>query len=233
MPVPIPLLLLTDGRAPVGSYAHSFGLESAVSAGDVRDVTSLTTFVSARLHTTGLVDGSFAAAVCTRVAHLGPASDGTVLVAEANAAYAARLTAPALHATSQELGRHLMRLTLRAWPHPLVTSLRALRPEGWHHPVMLGTTCAVARLEAEDAATCALYGLAAGLSSAGVRLLGLDPIEVHAALARLADNIEGLAVTAAARANAAFETLPACSTPLSDVRAEAHAADVGGRLFAS
>ena len=60
------LLLLADGRFPSGGHADSGGAEPAVGVGDITDLGSLREFVSGRLHTTGLVDAAFAAAVCAR-----------------------------------------------------------------------------------------------------------------------------------------------------------------------
>ena len=56
------LLLLGDGRFPVGGHAHSAGVESAVNDGRVHDVASLEAYVAGRVVTTGLVCAC--AAVC-------------------------------------------------------------------------------------------------------------------------------------------------------------------------
>lgn len=224
------LLLLADGRAPVGTYAHSFGLEAAVAAGDVHDVASLAAFVDVRLRTAGTVDAGFAAAVCVR------AGKGVLVPAvldEADAEYAARLTAPALAASSRELGRYFMRLGATAWPSRALTAAGPARPQGWHHPVALGLVGSCAGLRPGDAALCAAHGLAAGLASAGVRLLGLDPVAVYAAQARLADTLDRMAAAAAQSAAQPFADLPVRSAPLVDVRAEQHAAAGAVRLFAS
>lgn len=230
----VDLLLLGDGRAPVGSYAHSFGLESAVEAGDVTDLDALAGFVSARLATVGAVDATFAAAVHLRLHAPRTAERGTArTLGEADAQLTARTPSPALRRSSRELGRHLLRLAVGTWPDAILDEARVARPDGWLQPITLGTVGVPAGLSARDTASVCGYGLASGIASAGLRLLGLDPVAVHAMLAELGDQIDDVAGDAAAGARSPLNELPAYSAPLVDIRAECHAADPGGRLFAS
>ena len=154
----------------------------------------------------------------------------------ARAAWAARLDAeadartpsPAQREASRRQGRALLRAARAAWPGPWLADLAAA-PQPPHHAVVLGATAAAAGCSPGEAALIAAYLTVTGPASAAVRLLALDPIEVSATIARLADAIE----TAAAR-GAAAETndLPCPSAPALDLYAEAHArAEV--RLFAS
>ncbi|MEV6694803.1 urease accessory UreF family protein [Micromonospora sp. NPDC051196] len=62
MAVPTILLLVADGRFPAGAHAHSSGLEAAVAAGRVTDLTTLGEYLRGRLATAGLVAATFAAA---------------------------------------------------------------------------------------------------------------------------------------------------------------------------
>jgi urease accessory protein len=154
----------------------------------------------------------------------------------ASAAWAARLDAeadartpsPAQREASRRQGRALLRAARAAWPGPWLADLAAV-PQPPHHPVVLGATAAAAGCSPGEAALIAAYLTVTGPASAAVRLLALDPIEVSAAIARLADVIE----TAAARGAAAdANDLPCPSAPALDLYAEAHArAEV--RLFAS
>lgn len=237
------LLVLADGRAPTGAYAHSFGLESAVDSGAVDDVASLVSFAAARARTAGLVEACVAGGVCVRLtgcsvppgsgAHAAGEVGTLAVLAAADAAFAARVPSPALRASSAALGRHLLRAGERAWPASVVAAARRARPDGWFQPAALGLVATVAGLDARGAAVCMLHGLVAGIASAGVRLLGLDPLAVHAAQAGLAADVDALAGEAAALAPLAWDTLPAWSAPLADVRAEQHAAAPDRRLFAS
>ena len=219
------LLVLADGRFPAGGHAHSGGAEPAVKAGRIRDARDLAVFCRGRLHTTGLTAAALAAAAARGLDAL-----------ELDAAADARTPSPALRATARRLGRQLMRAARATWPGPELDALAAARPRGAHQPVVLGLTARSAGLTPEDAAHCAAYETVGGPASAAVRLLGLDPFEATAVLARLAPELDRIAEQAAERAARAEHegtgALPAASGPLLDITAEEHAA-WPVRLFAS
>ncbi|MFD0487518.1 urease accessory UreF family protein [Saccharopolyspora spinosporotrichia] len=87
-----------------------------------------------------------------------------------------------------------------------------------------------------DAAYAAAYESISCPATAAVRLLGLDPFDATAVLARLADDLDQVAdrATRAADRVAAEGTtvLPATSAPLIDITAQQHA-QWPVRLFAS
>jgi urease accessory protein len=209
------LLLLADSRLPAGGHAHSGGLEAAVAAGRVRDVSTLDGFLRGRLATTGLVAAAFAAAACAR-----PSSADAL-----DAGLDARTPSPALRRASRMQGRALLRAGRTMWTLPGGhTDL--------HHAVALGVVAAAAGLDPARAASVAAYGAVAGPAGAAVRLLGLDPYAVHAVLARLAPQCDEVTSAAAGFAGAAVDELPSASAPLLDISAEIHARwEV--RLFAS
>jgi urease accessory protein len=219
--------LLADGRFPSGGHAHSYGTEPAIGTGDVSDVDDLEAFLVHRLRTTGLVEAVFAAAACHHVGTGAP--DWTGLDTELTA----RTSSPALRAASRSLGRQLLRAGARVWPSPVYQPLRTgSPPTGPLQPLALGAVAHAARLTARDAALCSLHHLAGGITTAAVRLLGLDPFAVAALLARHAVDLDALADRAEATAAAPFEELPAFAAPRADVLAEHHVTwEV--RLFAS
>src|SRR6478735_4552210 len=114
------LLLLADGRFPGGGYAHSGGLEAAVTEGDVATVGDLEDFLRGRLTTVGLVEAWLAAAACR-------GDDPLALEAECDA----RIPSPALRAAGRALGRGLRRSAAVTWP-----TLADCPAE--QHPVVLG-----------------------------------------------------------------------------------------------
>ena len=223
------LLLLADSRFPAGAHAHSSGLESAAAAGRVHDAASLHEFLLGRLHCAALVAASFAAAAC-------PCEDPEML-AELDHEYDVRLVSPTLRAVSRRLGRQLLRAGRATWPGPRFELLAPLAAEGPHHPLALGVTCAAAGLPAEDAALCAVQGILNVPAGAAIRLLGLDPDEVCAVLAKLAPAADRTAAKALTLARMSqlkndFSLLPALGSPLLDLTAEDHVTwEV--RLFAS
>ncbi|MGW5423884.1 urease accessory protein UreF [Streptomyces sp. NPDC003943] len=219
------LLVLADGRFPAGGHAHSGGAEAAVKAGRLTDAADLAAFCRGRLHTTGLTSAGLAAA-----AALG--ADPYALDEAADA----RTPSPALRAAARRLGRQMMRAARAAWPGPDLDRLAAAFPRGAHQPVVLGTAALAAGLGPEDAAHCVAYETVSGPATAVVRLLGLDPFQATAVLARLAPEMDEVAARAAEAAETALreglDALPAASAPLLDVTAEQHAA-WPVRLFAS
>ena len=185
------LLLLADARFPTGGHAHSAGTEQAVAIGDVHDVESLDRYLRARLATTGRTDSAFTAFTCRmgsdpnrQVGDGHRASDvGWGLTPSDLAAidleYSARVPSPYLRVVSRRLGRQLVRAAERAWPSAVLAEVAAT-PGGPHQPIALGAAAASAGAVPSEAAVVALHHLAGAVTTAGVRLLGLDPIEVAA-----------------------------------------------------
>ncbi|GAA3029392.1 urease accessory protein UreF [Streptomyces glomeratus] len=219
------LLVLADGRFPAGGHAHSGGAEAAVRAGRITGAASLEDFCRGRLHTTGLVSASLAAA-----AALG--ADPVTLDAAADA----RTPSSALRAVARRLGRQLMRAARATWPSGELDSLAREFPKGAHQPVVLGLVARAAGLGAQDAAYCAAYESVSGPATAVVRLLSLDPFDASAVLARLAPELDLVADRAGEAARRVpsdgIEALPAVSAPLLEITAEDHAT-WPVRLFAS
>jgi len=219
------LLILADGRFPAGGYAHSGGVEAAVTSRSVHDTASLEAFCRGRLHTAGLTAAGLAAAAAT-------GHDPGVLDEAADA----RTSTPALRQVARRLGRQMLRAALATWPSPHLDHLARVRPQGMHQPVVLGVTARAAGLTPLEAAQCAAYESIGGPATAAVRLLSLDPLEATALLARLADELEDVARTATDAGDRVtvdgIGALPASSAPLLDIIAERHAAWTV-RLFAS
>lgn len=219
------LLVLADGRFPAGGHAHSGGAEAAVRAGRITDAASLEAFCRGRLHASGAVAASLAAA-----AALG------VDPGELDLAADARTPSPALRVAARRLGRQLMRAARATWPSPELDALAARFPKGAHQPVVLGLAARAAGLEPLDAAYCSAYEGVSGPATAVVRLLALDPFDATGVLARLASEVDRVAqdaVDAGRRAvTEGVDVLPARSGPLLEIGAEAHAA-WPVRLFAS
>jgi urease accessory protein len=230
-PAPAPgpaatLLLLADGRFPAGGHAHSGGVEAAVAAGRIHDLPTLEGFLTGRASTTGAVAAAFCAATCARWPCDIPA------ITELDAELDARTPSAALRAASRKLGRQLLRATRGVWPHPVWERLPAVHPAGPHQPIMLGATAAAAALTPRSAALLALHEAVIGPATAAVRLLGLDPLAVHATAARLAPLLDQLSATATEYVRSEPEDLPCHSAVLLDISAEHHATwEV--RLFAS
>lgn len=231
------LLLLADGRFPSGGHAHSGGAEPSVGVGDISDLASLREFVRGRLGTTGRVDAAFAGAVCALCSDRGSdRSSDRIVEAETwlrfEAEYLARSASPRLRQASRTLGRQLLRGGRRAFASPHYDEAIAALGTSIPQPLVMGMIAAAARCTPTEAALCELHHLVGSLTSAGVRLLGLDPFEIAAFGAALGPDLERLATDAGSTAYDDPALLPADVSLLNDVLAEHHGTwEV--RLFAS
>jgi urease accessory protein len=126
----------------------------------------------------------------------------------------------------------MLRTARRVWPHVILDAVSGRLPEGPQQPVALGTVAAVSGLTPVEASLLAVQDAVMSPATAAVRLLGLDPVAVHATVARLAEVMETIAASGAAHARTRPADLPSSAAPLLDICAERHATwEV--RLFAS
>ena len=144
----------------------------------------------------------------------------------------ARIPSGALRTVSRKLGRQILRTLCVVRPDSRLDALAAMSPTGTHQPIAFGAVAAAIGLDPYSAALAALYESVTGPATAAIRLLGLDPFEVYAALARLSGHLDRLAAEAVARAAGPADELPSYSSPLLDIFAEQHAR-WEMRLFAS
>jgi urease accessory protein len=212
------LLLLADGRFPSGGHTQSGGVEAAVLVGDVADVESLERYLLGRLATTGRVDAAFAAMACALV---GSEPSGAA-IDTLDAEYSARTMSPYLREVSRRQGRQLLRSAREIWPSPWLDLLAEVGG-GPHQPIVLGVTVGTAAGEPIDAATIALHHLASAVTTAAVRLLGLDPVALAGVQARIASTIDGIAVASAVDLDPS--RLPADGGALTEILGQHH----GGR----
>jgi urease accessory protein len=224
-PARMGLALLTDGRLPSGAYAHSAGIEVAVARKEVANLADLERFLLGRAWTTGLVDASFAAWVAARAGE-----SGELPWADVDVELSARIASRTLRATSRRLGRQLVNVAVRIWPSPALDLLGA--GPSPHHAVALGAVASSAGLRGADAAFVAVHGTITTPAHAALRLLGLDPVALHALLARLGDAVEAVVEEATAAARGWLDQLPCAIGPASELAAEEHA-ERSPRLFAS
>lgn len=209
------LMMLIDGRFPAGGHTNSAGVESAVSAGDIVDHESLGRYLAGRLATTGIVDAGFAA----HVADLAIADDRTLALIDAE--YSARIPSPRLRQSSRRYGRQLLRAGTSVWSTPMLAAVGRV-DGGPHQPIVLGALVAAADGTPSDAARIAMHHLAAAVTSAAIRLLGLDPLAVAAIQARAGDQIDNCAAEADRWAAGPVADLPANGGSLTDILAEDH-----------
>jgi urease accessory protein len=179
-------LLLADSRFPAGSYAHSLGLEQAVAEG--LGVDGVARFMRARLRLVAQPDAVLT--VAARRAAAGDDADAELV--DLDAEHAARCPSPVLRDIARRLGSQLLRSAATAWPSATIDRYRS-DSSTTPRPVALGVVGAVAELSDLEVAMVALYDDAATVSSAALKLLGLDPARTARWLAELAPQIAGMA----------------------------------------
>jgi urease accessory protein len=227
MAVSAALLVLADGRLPAGGNAHSGGVESFVRRGELHDLDTLRSLLTTRLETVGFVDATIAAAVVLT------ARRGDVPWARIDAEAGARIASPALRTASRARGRQLLRAAQRMWPAMPLAEVEAVHPDGPHHAVALGAAGMAACAQPNEIAVAAVYGAIATPATAAVRLLGLDPLDVHSLLADVAPRVDAAAASAVACVERdGLAHVPAPSAPRSEFAAEEHAQQEV-RLFAT
>jgi urease accessory protein len=211
------LLMLADGRFPDGSHAHSFGMEAAANVGRVRDPSTLLAYIEARLWSTTRTDAGAAALVAR----------GTHPTETVDHALELRMPGEVARTTSRSLGRSLLRTAERLWPGQAPRLDDGRSPL---QPVAFGAVAALAGCSPSQAALCSVHASAAALSSAALRLLGLDPFAVAAVLAELRPTVG--AVAASIDDIAAPDDLPVVTTPIAELDPEL-GRTIEPRLFGS
>ena len=154
---------------PVGAYSYSHGIEYAVEAGKVHNVTSLTRWVETVLEIgSGRADAILFCTAWRAVA----TDDARALHAVAEHAAALRPTAElGLESTAQ--GDAFAKAIATAWPQRGTGPL----PNVWDgpvaYPVAVAAACAAHDIALTDGLGAYLHAFAANLISAGVRLIPL------------------------------------------------------------
>lgn len=222
MRLPAAALLLADARTPLGGYAHSAGLEAAVSDG--LDVGGVPGFLRGRLVTVAAADAALTAAATT-AAHAGDVDLLLALDDEARA----RCPSPVLRDAASALGRALLRTGASLFPDARTPVEYRGASSATPRPVVLGVVAAAGGLSAREAAMVSLHEDVAGVASAAVKLLPVDAAAAAGWVAALGTEIERCAMRAAACAPA---DLPAAGAPLIDLRSLAHHHE-GAKLFAT
>jgi len=203
------LMQLADSALPVGSAAHSFGLETLV-ADELLDAGSLPAFLRDYLQETGVLEAAFCRA--------GHRQAGWTAL---NQQLSARKPAQESRAASLTLGRRFLQLFL---------ALEGGQDPGGeaHYATAFGYASRALGIPEELAAACYLQQTVNALVSACQRLM---PLGQHHA-ARLLWEIKPT-VLAAALASCGADVETVCAfTPLIEIASMRHV-DLGTRLFIS
>jgi urease accessory protein len=195
------LLQISDSALPIGGYTHSWGLESAIARGLVRDAESLERFVRGWLwHALSPLEGVMVAA-CRRAA----AGRDWPTVARANAMLTASIAPPTIRAASREMGEQLLSLASTwTWSREGIAAFEAGTPSGrewrrWNHPVVFGLLGAIAGGSEVETLQAYLHQAVVGMIAAGVRAIPVGHTHGQQMIAYLHEEIMHLAETFALR----------------------------------
>jgi urease accessory protein len=193
------LLQFSDGLFPVGSYAHSFGLETYVAEGAIRDASGVERFLLSYLQ--GSVAPTDAiAALASRKAALSKRAAGMEQCAIIDHRLDAMKPASELRGASRQMGRQVLRIaTDLGGPfalHGLAADLfHAVENEETpgHYAMAFGVVGAALAWPEGEMACAYLYSACAGLAAAALRLLPLGQLAGQRILWALAPSITELA----------------------------------------
>lgn len=194
------LFQFADGLFPAGGYAHSFGLETCVQEGAVRDRAGVEAFLSAYLEGSAGPGDAVALALALDRAQ----RDDLFGLLDLDARLDAMRPAAELREASRQMGRQTLRVAAALTDARLLRCLHEEAEAGrtpGHHPVVFGALGATVGWTKAAAALAYLHAAAAVVVGAALRLLPLGQLEGQRVLASVRPLIVRLA-EAAAGANA-------------------------------
>jgi len=201
------LLQFSDGLFPVGSYAHSFGLESYTAAGTIHDANGVESFLLSYLQGS-VAPTDVIAAIASRKAALSEAL-GIERCIIIDHQLDAMKSASELRDASRQMGRQTLRIAANLGEpftqhglhgvhgrHKLIPKLfdavdKSETPG--HHAIAFGAVGAVLGWQDAEMACALLYSTCAGLAAAALRLLPLGQLAGQRILRSLAPSIASLA----------------------------------------
>jgi urease accessory protein len=224
------LLHLADTALPIGSLAHSFGLESLVAA-EILDVNGLFGFLRGYLEEAGTMEAVFCRAAFQLA--VGPSRMTAVeRWLELNIRLGALKPARESRAGSAALGRNFLTTVLALGERPVLREAldAARKPPAVtiHHSVAFGLASGALGFDKESAVHAYLHQSAANLVSACQRLLPLGQTDA----ARILWNLKPVMIGVAQRSAAGDPKTVSCFMPLLDWGAMEHPA-LPTRLFVS
>jgi len=221
------LLQFADGLFPAGAYAHSFGLETCVQAGEVRDARGVEAFLRAYLEgSAGPMDA--VALVCARRAATERNLEACLAL---DADLDAMKAASELREASRQMGRQTLRVATHLPCNPLLDEFAKAAADEitpGHHPVVFGMIGGVLDWDALEMTGAYLYSTNAALVGAALRLLPLGQLAGQ----RIVWNVQPLIAELAAAAQNKREEDIWSFAPALEIAGMRHAR-LDARLFRS
>lgn len=210
------LLQFGDSMLPIGAFAFSGGLESAIQKRVVTDALTLAAYARTAVDQAAMGDG-IALVWAHRAASLGDTGE----LARIDACVFARKLSSEARTMSVRMGRKFTELGADVTGAPLLAAWRQLIAAGTTpgcYPVALAAAFAALDLSARDAFTVHQYGVAATILSAALRLMKVSHLETQRMLYEITAGVD----TAYERASLAQLEDMAGFAPVMDVLASVH-----------
>jgi len=169
------LLQFSDGLFPAGAYAHSFGLESCVQSGEVRDAAGVEAFLRAYLEGCAAPTDAVAL-ICARRAAVNEDLAACLTLDEMLDAMKAFSE---LRDASRQMGRQTLRVATHLPCGPLLEEFGqdvAGEITPGHHPIVFGMIGGILEWNALQMISAYLYSTSAALVGAALRLLPLGQL---------------------------------------------------------
>lgn len=220
------LLQLADSALPIGTTAHSFGLETLAAEGILR-VEHLQSFLRDHLVEIGVLEGSF----CCAAHRLAASTFFTEDWLDLNRRLSALKPARENRVASATLGRRLLQFTSEfgRWP-VLDEALRSAKEADVHHSAAFGLVGGLLGFDEQTTVLAYLHQSLAGFVSACQRLMPLGQSRASRILWDLKPDL--IATTISSQYGARNLDEIACFTPLVDLGSMRHTA-LATRLFIS
>ncbi|MGH9434950.1 MAG: urease accessory protein UreF [Terriglobia bacterium] len=221
------LLQFADGLFPAGAYAHSFGLETCVQSGAVRDGAGVEAFLRTYL------EGSSAPTDSVGVLCAWRASETRDLDAclSLDETLDAMKPVSELRGASRQMGRQTLRVAAHLSSDHFLKAISEAVESGatpGHHAVAFGAVGDVLGWPPEEIVCAFLYSASAAMVGAALRLLSLGQLAGQQILWNLRPLISKLAHEVQERDRAAMWSF----APAQEIAAMRHAS-LDARLFRS
>ena len=221
------LLQFTDGLFPAGAYAHSFGLESCIQSGEVRDAAGVEAFLRAYLEGCAAPTDAVALVCAGRAA----ANENHATCLALDEMLDAMKAPSELRDASRQMGRQTLRVANHFATHALLAEFGeavAAELSPCHHAVVFGMIGAAMQWRGPEMAGAYLYSASAAMVGAALRLLPLGQLAGQRILWNLRPLIAQLAEEAQDKGRADMWSF----APALEIAAMRHAA-LEARLFRS
>jgi len=211
------LLTWLSPAFPVGAFAWSAGLETAIAERAVHDAATTRVWIDGNLHHGGLRTDAIL------LAHAHRAAGDPHALGELADLCLALTPSSERHQETLAIGTAFL-AAARAWPSPLLDNLPANCP----YPIAVGASAAANDIAIEDAAVAFLSSAVQSQVSVAVRLVPIGQTAGLAVVAALEPHVTALAATAVAASLADIGSI-AYATDIAQMRHET----LGTRIFRS